>query len=230
MSLLDAAREAGVRRFVHCSSVGVIGDVEHPPADEMTDCHPTNIYERTKLEGERAALDFARRTGFPVVVARPAWVYGPRCPRTAKLIRTISKGRFPIFGSGKNLRHPIYISDAVRGLELCAETSGIEGEVFILAGQEPVDARQLVQVISEQLNTRTRNIHLPILLGQWGGLALELLFKPLRKQPPFSRRSMDFFLKHNAYSIAKAKRRLNFQPQVDLQTGIQKTLAGMKNQ
>ena len=74
MSLLDAARQADVKRFVHCSSVGVIGDVEHPPADEVTDCHPTNIYERTKLEGERAALDFARRTGFPVVVARPAWV------------------------------------------------------------------------------------------------------------------------------------------------------------
>jgi nucleoside-diphosphate-sugar epimerase len=230
MSLLDAAREAGVRRFVHCSSVGVIGDVEQPPADEVTDCHPTNIYERTKLEGERAALDFARQTGFPVVVARPAWVYGPRCPRTAKLIRMISKGRFPIFGSGKNLRHPIYISDAVRGLELCAETPGIEGEVFILAGQEPVEARQLVQVISELLNTRTWNIRLPVQLGKWGGLALELLFKPLGKQPPFSRRSMDFFLKHNAYSIAKAKRRLNFQPQVDLRTGIQKTLAGVKNQ
>ena len=230
LSLLDAAREAGVRRFVHCSSVGVIGDVEQPPADEVTDCHPTNIYEKTKLEGERAALEFGRRTGFPVVVARPAWVYGPRCPRTAKLIRTISKGRFPIFGSGKNMRHPIYISDAVRGLELCAETQGIEGEVFILAGEEPVEARQLVQVIGEELHTRTRNIHLPVLLGQWGGLALELFFKPLGKQPPFSRRSMDFFLKHNAYSIAKAKRRLNYQPQVDIRTGIQKTLAGVKNQ
>ena len=230
LSLLDAARQAGVKRFVHCSSVGVIGDVEHPPADEVTNCHPTNIYERTKLEGERAALDFWRRTGFPVVVARPAWVYGPRCPRTAKLIRTISKGRFPIFGSGKNMRHPIYISDAVRGLELCAETADIEGEVFILAGDEPVEARQLVQVIGEELNTRTRNVQLPIFLGQWGGLALELLFKPLGKQPPFSRRSMDFFLKHNAYSIAKAKHRLNYQPQVDLRTGIQKTLAGVKNQ
>ena len=230
LSLLDAAREAGVRRFVHCSSVGVIGDVEQPPADEVTDCHPTNIYERTKLEGERAALDFAQRTGFPVVVARPAWVYGPRCPRTAKLIRTISKGRFPIFGSGKNMRHPLYISDAVRGLELCAETPGIEGEAFILAGEEPVEARQLVQVIGEELHTRTRNIHLPIFLGRWGGLALELLFKALGKQPPFSRRSMDFFLKHNAYSIAKAKHRLNYQPQVDLRTGIQKTLAGVKNQ
>jgi nucleoside-diphosphate-sugar epimerase len=226
--LLDAAMRAGVKRFVHCSSVGVIGDVENPPADEVTDCHPTNIYERTKLEGERAALDFSRRTGLPVVVMRPAWVYGPRCPRTAKLFRTISKGRFPIFGSGKNMRHPVYISDTIRGLELCAEKQDIPGEVFIIAGDQPVESGELVGVISQELNVRMQKIHLPVILGQWGGWVLELFFKPLRRQPPFSRRSMDFFLKHNAYSIGKAQRRLNYQPQIDLRTGIQKTIASMK--
>jgi nucleoside-diphosphate-sugar epimerase len=228
--LLNAAMLAGVKRFVHCSSVGVIGDVENPPADETTDCHPTNIYEKTKLEGESAALEFSRRTGFPVVVMRPAWVYGPRCPRTAKLFRTISKGRFPIFGSGRNMRHPVYISDAVRGLELCAEIQNIDGEVFIIAGEAPVESRELVNVISQELKVRMQKIQLPIFLGKWGGLALELLFKPIGRQPPFSRRSMDFFLKHNAYSIGKARRILSYQPQVDLRNGIQKTIAGMKNQ
>jgi nucleoside-diphosphate-sugar epimerase len=228
--LLKAALPAGVKRFVHCSSVGVIGDVENPPADESSDCHPTNIYERTKLEGERAALDFSHQTGFPVVVMRPAWVYGPRCPRTAKLIRTIRKGRFPIFGGGRNLRHPVYISDAIRGLELCAETQSVEGEVFIIAGDKPVESRELVNVISRELNVKMQKFNLPVFLGQWGGLALELLFKPLGRQPPFSRRSMDFFLKHNAYSIDKAGRRLGYQPQIDLQTGIHKTIASMKNQ
>jgi nucleoside-diphosphate-sugar epimerase len=224
LSLLEAARQAGVRRFVHCSSVGVIGDVEHPPANETTECHPVNIYERTKLEGERAVLDFARRTGFPVVVVRPAWVYGPRCPRTAKLIRTISKGRFPIFGSGKNLRHPVYISDMIHGMELCAEKPNIDGEVFIIAGEMPVESRELVSMVREQLNIRTPQIYLPIFLGQAAGFALELTFKFIGRQPPFSRRSMDFFLKHNAYTIAKAQSTLNYHPQVDLLMGIKKTI------
>jgi nucleoside-diphosphate-sugar epimerase len=224
LSLLEVAREAGVRRFVHCSSVGVIGDVKDPPADETTECRPVNIYERTKLEGERAALDFAHRTGFSVVVARPAWVYGPRCPRTAKLFRTISKGRFPIFGRGKNMRHPVYITDAVYGLELCAKALDIDGEVFIIAGELPVESRELVRVIRDQLNIRTPQIYLPIFLGQAAGMSLELLFKLIGRQPPFSRRSMDFFLKHNAYTIAKAQSRLNYRPQVDLLTGIQKTI------
>ena len=227
LSLLEVARQAGVRRFVHCSSVGVIGDVKRPPADETTECHPVNIYERTKLEGERAALDFARRTGFPVVVVRPAWVYGPRCPRTAKLFRTISKGRFPIFGDGTNMRHPVYISDMIHGMELCAETPKIDGEVFIIAGECPIESRKLISVISQELHIRTQKINLPIFLGHVAGFALELTFKLIGKQPPFSRRSMDFFLKHNAYTIAKAQSKLNYHPQVDLLTGIKKTIISM---
>jgi nucleoside-diphosphate-sugar epimerase len=229
LALLRAAKQAGVKRFVHCSSVGVIGDVENPPADETTVCRPTNIYERTKLEGEKAALDFGRRTGFPVVVMRPAWVYGPRCPRTAKLMRTISKGRFLFFGKGQNMRHPVYISDAVKGLELCASAQGTNGEVFIIAGENAVQVSQLVDVMSSELGVRSPKLHLPIALGLLGGYALEIAFKSIGRQPPFSRRSVDFFFKHNAYDIGKAKRMLGYQPQVDLRTGMQETIQCNQN-
>jgi nucleoside-diphosphate-sugar epimerase len=224
LSLLEAAREAGIKRFVHCSSVGVIGDVDNPPADETTDCHPTNIYEQTKLEGERATLDFFHRTGFPVVVNRPAWVYGPRCPRTAKLTRTISKGRFFFFGDGQNMRHPVYICDAVKGLELCGCVEGVEGEVFIIAGENAVPVSELVNVMSKALNVRPPRLHLPVALGFMAGYSLETGFKLIGKSPPFSRRSLDFFLKHNAYDIKKAKRLLGYQPQTNLRTGMEKTI------
>lgn len=229
LMLLEAALRAEVKRFVHCSSVGVIGDVEHPPADESTECHPTNIYEQTKLDGEMAALDFAHRTGFPVVVMRPAWVYGPRCPRTAKLTKTISKGRFFYFGNGQNMRHPVYISDAIRGLDLCAETDNINGEVFIIAGNTPVQVVELVDAISRHLGVRSPRLHLPIYLGLAAGFSLERAFKLLKKQSPFSRRSLDFFLKHNAYDIQKAQRVLGYDPQIDLDTGLQKTIHGNHN-
>jgi nucleoside-diphosphate-sugar epimerase len=218
-----------VKRFVHCSSVGVIGDVEMPPADEMTECHPTNIYERTKLEGERAALDFAQRSNMNIVVVRPAWVYGPRCPRTAKLMRTISKGRFFFFGNGLNMRDPIYISDAIAGLELCARVENINAEIFIIAGQAAVPVAELVAVISRELGVRTPKIHFPTVLGLFAGYSLEMAFKVLRKPPPFSRRSLDFFRKHNAYSIDKAKRMLGYQPKVDLETGIRETIRCSEN-
>lgn len=224
LSLLEAARQAGVRRFVHCSSVGVIGDVKNPPADETTDCHPANIYERTKLKGERAALAYSQQTGFPVVVVRPSWVYGPRCPRTMKLMRMISENRFFFFGKGQNFRHPVYISDTVKGLELAASVDGVNGEIFIIAGNRPVKVSELVEIMSTALGAHSPSLHLPISLGLAGGYVLEVVFKLIGKRPPFSRRSVDFFLKNNAYDIGKATRMLGYQPQVNLQMGIQRTI------
>lgn len=224
LRLLLAAQASGVRRVVHCSSVGVIGEIKHPPADETFPCHPTNIYEQTKLAGEQAALQFTRETGFSVVVVRPAWVYGPRCPRTQRLFRTIGKGRFVIFGHGRTLRHPIYISDTVRGLELCAEKDRVAGQVYIIAGEKAVTIEALVQMVAEVLEVRPPTIRLPLTLGKVAGIALQAAFKPFGRQPPFSRRSLDFFLKDNVYDISKARRDLGFQPRVDLRTGLTKTL------
>jgi dihydroflavonol-4-reductase len=228
--LVQAAAEAGVRRLVHCSSVGVYGEVRQPPADEATPCRPTNVYERTKLAGEQAALQVAGETHLPVVIARPAWVYGPRCPRTARLFRTIQKGRFFIFGSGRTLRHPLYVADAVRGLELCAAAHGAEGQVYILAGECPVSIEHLAQSIAAVLGVRPPRLHLPIALGLTAAYALQLAYQPLGKAPPFSRRSLDFFLKDNAYAIGKATRGLDFRPRADLRSGLDETRIWLDSQ
>jgi nucleoside-diphosphate-sugar epimerase len=224
IGLLTAACQAGVKRFVHCSSVGVMGDIDHPPADEETSCHPTNVYERTKLEGEWAARDFGQKNNFPVIIARPAWVYGPRCPRTAKLLRQVRKRRFPIFGNGQNLRHPIYITDGITGLELCAQVPQAASETFIIAGEKPVTINQLLSEIAAAQSVPTPSIHLPMPLGLLAGYTLQFGFKLIRRSPPFSRRSLDFFLKHNAYDISKARRILNFNPVVNLKSGLEQAL------
>jgi nucleoside-diphosphate-sugar epimerase len=227
-ALLEAACQAGVKRFVHCSSVGVMGDIENPPANEEYPCHPTNIYEKTKLEGEQAARSFGLEHDYPVVIVRPAWVYGTRCPRTAKLLRQVRKRRFPIFGSGENLRHPVYISDAVKGLELCALVPSAAGETFIIAGERPVTINELLREIAAAQNVPAPSLHLPMPLGLLAGHAIQGAFKLIGRKPPFSRRSLDFFLKHNAYDIAKAKRVLDFAPSFDLAAGLKQTISSME--
>lgn len=223
--LLEAARANGVKRVVHCSSVGVFGKISSLPADETSPCNPTTIYEQTKLAGERLALQFSAESGLPVVVARPAWVYGPRCPRTHKLISTIRKGRFIVLGNGRTLRHPIFVSDAVRGLELCAEADGVEGRVFILAGPEPVTIETLVREVAKVTGVHPPAMHLPAALGISAGLALEILCRPFGVNPPFSRRSADFFLKDNSYDISNARRCLGFRPLINLVDGLTMTVA-----
>ena len=110
-NLIEACKQAGtVQRFVHISSVGVLGPGKAkeiacegtPPKPD-----PGNAYEVTKLEGEEIVLAAARE-GFPAVVARPAWIYGPGDTRTLKLFRMIAKRRFFIVGTAQNRRqHPV---------------------------------------------------------------------------------------------------------------------------
>ncbi|MBE2197898.1 MAG: NAD-dependent epimerase/dehydratase family protein [Anaerolinea sp.] len=222
-ALLRAAHAAGVNRFVHCSTNGVLGEIRQIPADETAPCNPTNIYEETKLLGEQAALVYYQETGFPVVVARPAWVYGPRCPRTARLLRAIKKGRFVMFGDGRTLRHPIYISDAIRGLELCAER-GTPGEIYFLAGERSVSLNELTETLAIAQGVKPPALRLPMSLGMAAAYGAQTLFGLLRRQPPISRRTLDFYLKDNAYDISKARRDLGFAPQIDLATGLKETV------
>ncbi|MFO7679880.1 MAG: NAD-dependent epimerase/dehydratase family protein [Chloroflexota bacterium] len=223
--LLAAAHQSGLRRFVHCSTNGVVGDLQNPPVDETAVCHPTNIYEQTKLLGEQAALNFAAATGLSVIVVRPAWVYGPRCPRTARLLRMVRKGRFLLFGNGRTLRHPIYISDAVTGFELCAAAPEMAvGQIYFLAGPHTITIADLVKTAASVQNVPPPRWRLPLFVGYTAGYASQWAFKPTRKQPPFSRRSLDFYLKDNAYHIEKARRDLGFNPQIDLRTGLQQTV------
>jgi nucleoside-diphosphate-sugar epimerase len=223
-ALLKASQAAGVKRFVHCSTNGVVGDVRGLPADERTPGAPSNIYERTKLLGEQAVLRFQRATGFAVVIARPAWVYGPRCPRTARLLRTIRKGQFVMFGSGKTLRHPIYVADAVRGLELCAER-GRAGEIYFLAGERTVSLNELVRTMADAQGVRRPFVHLPLPLGLAAAYGTQAVFGALGRRPPISRRTLDFYMKNNAYSTAKAQRELGFVPKIDFASGLKQTLA-----
>jgi len=215
VALLRAAHAAGVERYVHCSTVGVYGDVRHPPATEDAELQPGNVYERTKLEGERAVLD----AGLPVVVVRPAWVYGPGCARTARLLRMLRRRRFLYFGAGRNLRHPIYIDDCVRGMRLAAER-GRPGTVYNLAGQEARPLHEIVSSAAAAVGARAPRLRVPMLLGTCAALAAETLLR----HPPISRRSLAFFRNTNAYSIDRARRDLGFAPEVDIDEGFRRCL------
>ena len=107
---------------MHCSTVGVHGDVEHPPANEDAPLKPGDIYQDTKLEGERAAREAAARTGVEVVIARPTGIYGPGDRRLLKLFRGVARRRFVVLGDrAKIFYHLTYIDDLVEGFRLCGE-------------------------------------------------------------------------------------------------------------
>lgn len=222
-SLLEIARNNGVRRFVHTSSVGVYGPLTALPADESSACHPDILYERTKLQGEETVRRFVQDTGFPAVILRPAWVYGPRCPRTLKLFRTIRKRRFVMVGEGENLRHPIHIRDMLTAFELAATRPGIEGETFVVASDHAVRLKDLITEIIAVQGLRFSPIRVPMGVMTALCVGVEGVFKVLGKEPPFSTRSLKFFTESSAFDIAKARRLLGFAPAVTLHEGLAHT-------
>ena len=223
LEFVKRCHNAGITRFIHCSTVGVFGDIQNPPADEGSECHPDVAYERSKLAGETAVRDYAEKNDYQVVVIRPAWVYGPRCSRTEKLFRTIKKGRFFYVGDGQTLRHPIYISDMVAGFELGSKYVGEPGEIFIMAGPEPVSLNQLATGIADTLDVKHPSLRFPKALVWVGVMGLEILAKITGMKAPFTRRSLKFYTGNTAFSIHKAQSKLDFHPRIELLDGLKKT-------
>lgn len=223
-NLLTLAAKHQIRRFVHCSSVGVYGPLPATLANEDTACHPDIAYEKTKLQGEQAVIDATKRTNLSAVILRPSWVYGSGCPRTEKLLRSVAKRRFFFVGDGANLRHPIYISDLLRALELSATMEIPTGEIIIAAGPRPVTTRELVEQILAMTDSDFRPPTLPIAPVSLACHIAERLYSLVDRQPPFSSRSLKFFTDNSAFEGSKAKCLLGFEPIVDLNEGLEKVL------
>lgn len=223
LEFVKRCHAAGINRFVHCSSVGVYGDIENPPADEESECHPDVAYERSKLAGEEAVREYSQEKEYKLVVIRPAWVYGPRCTRTEKLFRTIKKGRFFFVGDGRTLRHPIYISDMVEGFEIAATHEAPPGEVFIMAGPKSVTLEELANRIARTVGVNPPRLKLPKALVWSGVTMMEMGSKVTGIKAPFTRRSMKFYTGNTAFRIEKAERMLDFHPGVELKEGLRST-------
>jgi nucleoside-diphosphate-sugar epimerase len=228
--LLEAGRRQGIRRFVHCSTVGVLSHIENPPADETWPYTPGDIYQETKSEAEQLALAFQREHDFPLTVARPTPIYGPGDLRLLKMFRMIERRRFVILGDGKVFYHMVYVTDLIAGLRLLASDPRAVGEVFILGGDEYRTLEDTARLIADALGAPAPVLHLPALPFQLAGSLCERLFIPLGLEPPIYRRRVDFFTKSRAFSIDKAKRVLGYRPRVDLLTGIHKTAMWYREQ
>lgn len=228
-NVLAAARAAGVRRVVHCSSVGVLGGVRGAPASEDAPLAPEDDYERSKAEGERIALRHAA-AGLAVVVVRPGWSYGPGDRRTFKLIRAIARRRFFFVGDGTTRTHPVYVDDLVAGMARCRTAELAAGEVVTLAGDEIVTIEGLCRRIAAALGVTLTGLHVPREPLRTLAGALEAAFKAVGREAPLTRAKVDFFLKHRAYDTAKARRLLGFAPRVGLDEGLGRAVAWYRRQ
>jgi nucleoside-diphosphate-sugar epimerase len=220
-SLLDLAAIAGVRRFVHGSTIGVYGSAASGKLDEQSPLAPDNPYGRTKAAAEQVVRQ--QQSPLEWAIVRISETYGPGDMRLLKLFRGVKKGRFPILGSGANLHQLIYVDDLCRGLLAACTVPSAQKQTVVLAGSEEITTNEMVEAVSAALGSKKRVPHAPMWPFLLAAMVFESTFSPLGLKPPLHRRRLDFFRKSFCFSNAQAERVLGFRPQVSFRDGARAT-------
>lgn len=221
LHLLESAVATGAGRFVHCSTVGVQGGIDDPPATEEYRASPGDMYQETKWRGEQLARSFHPR--LPVVVVRPVGIYGPGDLRFLKLFRSIARRRFVMIGSGEVLYHLTHVDDVVRGLLLAGSKPEALGEVFTIAGERYTTLHELVGLIAEAVGAGPPRIRIPYAPVLAASVVCDRVWRAFGASPPLYPRRVHFFSKDRAFDISKARSLLDYAPRVGLEEGLGRT-------
>ena len=225
--LLNAARFAGVRRFVHVSSSSVVFDARD--GLKLTENAPLaqrflNPYPESKALAEtvvRAA------TGIETVILRPRGIFGPGdvalLPRVIALARA---GRLRIVGDGQNLQDLTYVDNVVEALLLARDAPAAPGHTYFISNDEPIRLWQLISEVLEGLGLEAPRRHISFGAAMALARALESLHRaiPVLGEPRLTRYTVALLGCHQTLDIAAAKRDLHYSPVVRMGDAVARTI------
>jgi UDP-glucose 4-epimerase len=202
-NMLEAARINGVKKFIFASSGAPAGEVD-PPIHEELPPHPVSPYGASKLAGEGYCSAYNKTFGIDTVCLRFGNVYGPRSKKkssvVAKFIRqALNRETCEIYGDGTQTRDFLYIDDLVRAVLLSMEKD-VGGETFQIATGMECTVGEVAELISQALARR--------------GIKMNIKHGEPRLGD----------VKRNFADTSKARNMLGWQPEVDLEAGIERTI------
>lgn len=221
---LAAARRAGVRRFIYCSTIGVHGHVRSTPGDEGSPFAPGDLYQETKLAAEEACRREMRESGMEIVIVRPCSMYGPGDLRMLKMFRMLAKGTFFLLGKCAENFHAVYIDDLTEGFARVIHAPGIDRETFILGGPGYLPLADYVNAAAQAVGAPPPRLRFPYGPAFALSVLCQAVCQPLRVEPPLHPRRVRFFKNNRAFSIDKARRVLGYAPQIELPEGMRRTV------
>jgi len=207
LAAVRAAAAAGVRRLVHTSSAATIGEPRGTVANEWT-AHRgwyLSTYERTKTEGERAALALARELRQDLVCVNPASVQGPgRASGTGRFLLAFLDGRLRAFV--RTHISIVDIADCVEGHLLAAER-GASGERYLLCGVS-LAIEEALALAAEVAGVARRPWLVPRSVARIAAAGAEAAFRLRGRTPPICREMVRTLLHGHRYDGSRAEREL----------------------
>jgi nucleoside-diphosphate-sugar epimerase len=224
-NVLQAAADAGVKRFVHMSTLAVHEFSGHVDADESTPAtNRINGYCAAKIVAEQHVHEFQEKGRLETTIIRPgAIIHGPGDTTVfIHLVPYLEQGRMMLINRGRQLTCYSYVENLVGGMVLAASRPEGVGETFILTDDIKITIRELMEAICAALEISPRFGSSPAWLARSAGWVLEMLWKLARRPqaPPVHRYRANFAARDFHFSCAKAKKVLGFQPAVPLQKGL----------
>lgn len=227
-ALVRAAVSAGVRRFVHVSSITVHGNDLRGQADEMAPLRAEpNPYSRSKVAAERLLARMVREEAAPVTIVRPGWIYGPRDTSSfARIARRVDQGQMVTLGSGENHVPLVYVGDVAEGILLASDCPQAEGRSYLLVNDEPVTQREFIGAVAAELDAPTPTRRIPYQLSLVVGALAEARGRLTRSQepPPVTRYGVQLLGGENQFVISRARRELGFSPRVGFAEGVRRSV------
>lgn len=170
INLARQAAEAGVRRFVYVSSIGVNGI--HTPKDvpftSDSPAHPHNVYARSKWLAEVDLKALCAQTAMEFVVIRPPLVYGPRNIGNFLRLLKLVRSRLPMpFASIDNRRSLVYVGNLADAILTCCTHPLAANKTYLVSDGEDVSTPDLLKAISAAFQQRPRLIAMPLGLLRW---------------------------------------------------------------
>jgi nucleoside-diphosphate-sugar epimerase len=206
LTLLVAARDAGVKRVVYAASSSAYGDTPTLPKHEDMPARPLSPYALQKLVGEQYLQLFTKLYGLETVSIRYFNVFGPRQDPSSPysgvislFIRTVADGRAPtVHGDGEQTRDFTYVANVVDGVLRAAEARNVSGEVINVATGSRVSLNQLLATVKGIIGSDVQPTYGPARVGD---------------------------VRDSLADIGKAERLLGYTPIVPLEEGLRRTIA-----
>jgi len=209
LNVLNAAKDAKVKRVVFASSSSIYGDSEKLPKHEDMAPNPLSPYAVSKLAGEKYMQIFSNIYGLHTISLRYFNVFGPRQDPTSqysavipKFIRAILSGKRPvIYGDGCQSRDFTYVENVIEANILATEVDVPPGMVFNCACHERIDLNLLVRKINEIVGTDIQPVYTDPRPGD---------------------------VKHSFADIERIRKYLGYNPKVLFTEGLEKTIQWYK--
>jgi 2-alkyl-3-oxoalkanoate reductase len=233
--LLKLAREAGVKRFVHISSITVYRTWDRGREiliDETSPCdsEPERLgpYVHAKIEAEKHTFRYLQK-GLPVVIIRPGIIYGPggrmMHPNVGYFV---TRKLFLLVGGGGNLLPLTYVDNTVDGILLALSSDKAAGQIYNLVDGAVITQKEFLERYRVSVNGRFVTLSLPLLL-LFTGAALARYLKWFGITPIVT--TAQGFKAQYAnvhFDASKARRELGWQPRIALEEGLRRAFSGTR--